>query len=129
MEKELNYDALVEQLKASTSAEQAIGVLWVIKEYFCSLEATHTLVLIGRFLWQNQKLPDTEQIIQRFLHIRNLSSPNFYKITRMGNVGDVVLLRNNVNPNSDESFYAKDDAAALQYVRDNFGIISIKIMS
>lgn len=127
MEKELNYDALVEQLKASTSAEQAIGVLWLIKEYFCSTEATHTLILIGRFLWNNQKLPDVEQIIQRFLHVRSVSSPNFYKITRMGNGGDVVLLKNNVNPNSDESFYAKDDAAALQYVLDNFGITLTKI--
>jgi hypothetical protein len=124
MEINITQDALVERLKASTSAQEALGVLWAIKSLYGSPDANFTLILADKFLVEHDDFPETEQIVQRFLNIRNKTSPNFYRIAEVN--GKRVLL-NNVNVNAPTSFYAKDEKAALEYAERIFGYKFTKI--
>lgn len=124
MEVKITEDALVERLKASTSAQEAIGILWTLKSICGSSDANYALILVDRFMFEYDDFPETEQIVQRFLNIRNKTSPNFYRIAEVN--GKRVLL-DNVNVNSPTSFYAKDQKAALSYAERIFGYKFTKI--
>lgn len=124
MEIKITEDALVERLKASTSAQEAIGILWTLKSICGSADANYALILVDRFMFEQDDFPETEQIVQRFLNIRNKTCENFYRIAEVN--GKTVLL-NNVNVNSPSSFYAKDEKAALEYAERIFGYKFTKI--
>jgi len=124
MEIKITQDALVELLKASTNPREAIGTLWTLKSVCGSPDANYTLILVDRFTFEQDDFPETEQIVQRFLNIRNQTSPNFYRIAEVN--GKTVLL-GNVNVNSPTSFYAKDEKAALEYAERIFGYKFTKI--
>lgn len=124
MEINITQDALVERLKASTSAQEALGVLWAIKSLYGSPDANFTLILADKFLVEHDDFPETEQIVQRFLNIRNKTSPNFYRIAEVN--GKRVLL-NNVNVNSPKSFYAETEADAVRYAEEVLGYKFTKI--
>lgn len=124
MEINITEDALVELLKASTNPREAIGILWTLKSVCGSSDANYALILVDRFMFEQDDFPETEQIVQRFLNIRNKTSPNFYKIA---NLDEKTVLLDNVNVNSPTSFYAKDEKAALEYAERIFGYKFTKI--
>lgn len=124
MEINITENALVELLKASTNPREAIGILWTLKSVCGSSNANYALILVDRFMFEQDDFPETEQIVQRFLNIRNKTSPNFYRIAEVN--GKTVLL-NNVNVNSPSSFYAKDEKSALEYAERIFGYKFTKI--
>ena len=124
MEINITEDALVERLKASTSAQEAIGILWTLKSICGSSDANYTLILVDRFMFDHDDFPEVEQIVQRFLNIRNKTSPNFYKIAKFD---EKTVLLANVNVNAPTSFYAKDEKAALEYAEKIFGYKFSKI--
>jgi hypothetical protein len=124
MEVKITEDALVESLKASTSAKEAIGILWTLKSICGSVDANYALILVDRFIFEYDDFPEIEQIVQRFLNIRNKTCPNFYKIAKFD---EKTVLLNNVNVNAPTSFYAKDEKAALAYAERIFGYKFTKI--
>lgn len=123
MEQTLEYNALLERLKASRDTFEILGILCIFKDFHCLTEASWTLTLVWRFMFEHLKYPEPEQIVQRYLNINARSNPNFYKVVQLQ---DKLVVKNNVNVNSPESFYAETEEAAIKYAEEVLGYKSVK---
>jgi len=123
MEKTIEYNALLERLKASRDTFEILGILSIFKDFHCSTEASWTLTLVWRFMFEHLKYPAPEQIVQRYLNINVRNNPNFYKVVQLQ--GKLVV-KNNVNVNSPESFYAETEADAVKYAEEVLGYKLVK---
>lgn len=123
MEKTIEYNALLERLKASRDTFEILGILAIFRDFHCLTEASWTLTLVWRFMFEKLHLPAPEQIIHRYLNINSRSNPNFYKVISFG---EKLIVRNNVNVNSPDSFYAETEEAAVKYAEEVLGYKNVK---